>query len=603
MVSAIEQTRVDDFRDCHEEFNASCEYLANSIEASKRKLLNLGIITDEQWLKRYKQIERDRKHLDKENINSNVEPSHKTIKAISKHVNEPIIEEDEDEEDLDKEIDVASLKVSELRLHLKERGLDQFGLKKDLQKRLQDAIDEEKEEDLNDDSQDRKSEIGGSNSEVSDTRMSDVPMTDVSSGTAKESQIMENNINSAQESSVKLTEEKKFVINAEDLPDVDDGSVESIVESDIEDLNDDDPVMEEQPSAIEPASQQTNKGLGHYLAKAASKIFSPGTSKKSPQKMDPMKDMCHAHVAVEPSPTKAKVTKSPPSNSSNSSTSPNRKRMSMVCDMSLTEIKSEKESNENKISCNEQNSTRVSSNESTKSASSVQIKIAGGTNSISKSNAEKMEAIREARAARLQQIRNKVNQIPVSSSVKSAVSASSILKSKLKSSAANPEEERKRAIAEKMRQKALTVQSAVKPTQPAITKPVVVSTPVEIKKQEGNSQKDTKKVLSPMDTYQMSDREESESEESESEEQTNRKPIAVWAQRQNLLPALQEQFLDGPKKMDPDKIFHDIFTCDLEAIFGKKKSKYQDRRSTGNWTKDKVTLQERDAYSRQMGFK
>jgi hypothetical protein len=79
--------------------------------------------------------------------------------------------------------------------------------------------------------------------------------------------------------------------------------------------------------------------------------------------------------------------------------------------------------------------------------------------------------------------------------------------------------------------------------------------------------------------------------------------IAVWAQRQNLLPALQEQFLDGPKKMDPDKIFHDIFTCDLEAIFGKKKSKYQDRRSTGNWTKDKVTLQERDAYSRQMGFK
>lgn len=454
-------------------------------------------------MKKYKQIEKDRKQLDKENIHSNVEPVPNTVNSISKNMNKPIVEEEE-QEDLDKEIDVASLKVSELRLHLKERGLDQFGLKKDLQKRLQDAIDEEKEEILNEDSPNEKYDDGVSNVEVSDTRMS---------------------LKSAKESSDNESNGKKFVINEEALPDVDDGSVESIVESDVESLNDDEPVTEEQPSVVDSVPSQTNKGLGHYLSKAVSKMFSPGTSKKSPEKKNEMKGMLPVDVAVEASPTKAKVTKSPPSNSSNSSTSPNRKRMSMVCDISLTEIKSEKEL-ENKISHDEQKSTRVSSNESIKSTPSVQIKVAGGANSISKSNAEKMEAIREARAARLQQIRNKVNQIPVSSSVKSAVSASSILKSKLKSSAANPEEERKRAIAEKMRQKALTVQSAVKSTPSVITKPVVDSTPVEIKKEQGPSQKNANKVLSPMDTYQMSDREGSESEESEGEEPTNRKPVS-----------------------------------------------------------------------------
>lgn len=495
-------------------------------------------------MKRFKQIERDRKQFDKENIHSNVENISNLTKSQAIKVQESVVEEEEEVE-LDSEIDVASLKVSELRLHLKERGLDQFGLKKDLQKRLQDAIDEENEEVLMEEPQDDKSEVEVSNVKVADTRISDVQMTDESSGTTRDSEKAIDNDEKNPESSVKSFEEKKFIINADSLPDVDDGSVESIVESDIDEMNDDEPVAEEKEIVIESTSHQTNKGLGHYLVKAATKIFSPGTSKKSPQKTVPMKGMPHVETKVEASPTRPKVTKSPPSNSTNSSNSPNRKRMSMVCDMSLTEIKSGKESNEKKTSCDERQSTSVSSNESTKSTSSVQIKVAGGTNSISKSNAEKMEAIREARAARLQQIRNKVNQIPVSSSVKSAVSASSILKSKLKSSAANPEEERKRAIAEKMRQKALTVQSAVKPSAPVIVKSVNTSTPVDIKKEEDVSQKETKKVLSPMDTYQMSDREESESEESENEEPTNRKPVSHCSMCvfQRNLPTLANNFV------------------------------------------------------------
>lgn len=35
VVTAIEQIRVEDFSECHNEFNASCEYLAKSFEVSK----------------------------------------------------------------------------------------------------------------------------------------------------------------------------------------------------------------------------------------------------------------------------------------------------------------------------------------------------------------------------------------------------------------------------------------------------------------------------------------------------------------------------------------------------------------------------------------
>eukprot|EP00525_Craspedostauros_australis_P004027 CAMPEP_0198130670 /NCGR_PEP_ID=MMETSP1442-20131203/54475_1 /TAXON_ID= /ORGANISM="Craspedostauros australis, Strain CCMP3328" /LENGTH=63 /DNA_ID=CAMNT_0043791341 /DNA_START=150 /DNA_END=341 /DNA_ORIENTATION=+ len=56
--------------------------------------------------------------------------------------------------------------------------------------------------------------------------------------------------------------------------------------------------------------------------------------------------------------------------------------------------------------------------------------------------------------------------------------------------------------------------------------------------------------------------------------------------------------------VDPDKIFHPVQSCDLEAIFSnaKKKSKYSRRNSSGNWANDCVTQLELDAYRRTMGF-
>jgi Inner centromere protein, ARK binding region len=78
--------------------------------------------------------------------------------------------------------------------------------------------------------------------------------------------------------------------------------------------------------------------------------------------------------------------------------------------------------------------------------------------------------------------------------------------------------------------------------------------------------------------------------------------VPDWAQRQNLLPALEKQFAEGPDRCDPDEIFCEVQTCDLQAIFNSKRSRYIRRTSSGNWTKDKVTAMEKLSYKRAMGY-
>lgn len=117
----------------------------------------------------------------------------------------------------------------------------------------------------------------------------------------------------------------------------------------------------------------------------------------------------------------------------------------------------------------------------------------------------------------------------------------------------------------------------------------------------------TPKPQSPMDTYEISDREGSDSDDSDSEVENDKqkKRIPLWAQRSNLLGALEEQYngkVDG-KKVDPDDIFPEVQSCDLVAIFGSKKAeKYRSRNSSGNWMRDKATAAEKLVYKREMGF-
>ena len=92
--------------------------------------------------------------------------------------------------------------------------------------------------------------------------------------------------------------------------------------------------------------------------------------------------------------------------------------------------------------------------------------------------------------------------------------------------------------------------------------------------------------------------------DSETENDKQKKRIPTWATRQNLYTALEQQVngtIDG-RKVDPDDIFPEVQSCDLEAIFGTKKAKYRSRNSSGNWTRDKVTAAEKLVYKRQMGF-
>jgi len=102
--------------------------------------------------------------------------------------------------------------------------------------------------------------------------------------------------------------------------------------------------------------------------------------------------------------------------------------------------------------------------------------------------------------------------------------------------------------------------------------------------------------------YEISDKEdsESESEENSYDERKPKKKYASWTKKEYLLPALDKQF--GQDRIDPEIIFTDIETCNLDAIFHNKKSKYHRRNSSANWESDGLKPYEKMIYKRQMGF-
>ncbi|CAN0258254.1 unnamed protein product, partial [Scytosiphon promiscuus] len=79
--------------------------------------------------------------------------------------------------------------------------------------------------------------------------------------------------------------------------------------------------------------------------------------------------------------------------------------------------------------------------------------------------------------------------------------------------------------------------------------------------------------------------------------------IPSWAKGSALSEALNRQYAGG-QKIDPDKIFPEVFTCDLEAIFPVRvnKNRYHRRGSSANWAPDRVTPQEILTYKRSVGI-
>ena len=95
-------------------------------------------------------------------------------------------------------------------------------------------------------------------------------------------------------------------------------------------------------------------------------------------------------------------------------------------------------------------------------------------------------------------------------------------------------------------------------------------------------------LLSPLDSYEISDGEvDEDSDDEEVRERRAKKHVPSWARTKNLKVILDNQF--RRTDVHPDNIFGQVTTCDLDAIFEKQSNKcYQSRTSTGDWGNDMV---------------
>jgi hypothetical protein len=92
----------------------------------------------------------------------------------------------------------------------------------------------------------------------------------------------------------------------------------------------------------------------------------------------------------------------------------------------------------------------------------------------------------------------------------------------------------------------------------------------------------------------------------EDKEDRKKNQIPQWARGNDLKEALERQFgFHGHTPVDPDTIFFEVSTCNLEEIFGQKEGKfgsYAKRNSTGKWDADELSLVEKRKYRSQMGY-
>jgi len=103
--------------------------------------------------------------------------------------------------------------------------------------------------------------------------------------------------------------------------------------------------------------------------------------------------------------------------------------------------------------------------------------------------------------------------------------------------------------------------------------------------------------LSPVDTYEMSDREESTDCESDDESGNPEKHVPTWAQNPNLREALHKQ-----ESVDPLHFFNlQATSCNLNQVFNTSKQ-FKRRTSSQNWSQDLTTFNERQKYRIEMGF-
>ena len=125
------------------------------------------------------------------------------------------------------------------------------------------------------------------------------------------------------------------------------------------------------------------------------------------------------------------------------------------------------------------------------------------------------------------------------------------------------------------------------------------------RKKEEQLNENSQKSYRMSDPHSSDDSSESESDsDDDGKPKKKKKPPAPWARKSPLKKALKIQFgvIGTEPPLNPDEIFADITTCDLEKVFDMKKKRYQRRGSSGYWQTDRVTDDEKRAYARRMGF-
>jgi len=81
--------------------------------------------------------------------------------------------------------------------------------------------------------------------------------------------------------------------------------------------------------------------------------------------------------------------------------------------------------------------------------------------------------------------------------------------------------------------------------------------------------------------------------------------IPSWAKGDELLANIDRQYNDASDAfVDPSTIFKAVPSCNLDEVFksNNKTRIRRERRSTGKWSLDKLTLAEMDSYREEMGY-
>jgi len=580
--------------------------LAEEIESCKRKIWEcIDPAERKQYFeKKQKKSEKEngKNEINKENskYSSNNPPTKKLEESTKDVQKAPTIKTQPTLTRTDIELKVFVMKVAELKKELKARGQDTNGLKKDLRNRLINAI-------LEDIRLEKVQAISAQN------KLYSAPESVIVEEPQEEQEESSDSINVSKDSREKVEMEEEIIVPRQ-LP-MDNGEIsqQSQRKESISSME-----VEHHSEPIEQAQETTKDYFTNLVSSEQKKEQAQNRPKFIPKKPESSLSAIKEIDAVTSNSTSAQAPDA-------------------EAKFELTEMKMKKFSKESDMSeavSGPPSEVSYSSLASGNSVKDMVSKFSGFSSGLSSSNtgsalSKGLQAKKEARQAKIAEMRAKAQSKPVTAT-KVALTSKEYSSTLSSLNATASTASAKKNLATQMREKAAArafQNKAANSVSKTGSKTMTTSSnkrhlPLTNNSNHSNSavpdvlgatlkqpqlMKKPSKVLSPMDTYEISDREDSDTDDSDSESENEKakKKIPSWAKRENLYSALEEQYNGriGSVKVDPDNIFAEVQSCDLEAIFGPKKSKlYKRRASSGNWANDQVTVAEKLVYKREMGF-